>query len=82
MDQNLYQISKIPFSILFPGNKPPIKIYINKIHNAVKFNIKSKYYLEILIAESMEFLDGFHILLLQINHFMIYQRFHNQALYS
>ena len=35
-------------------DNPPIRIYVNKIENRITFKIKSRYYLELLIQETMK----------------------------
>ena len=37
-------------------DNPPIKIYINKIENRITFKIKSRYYLELLMLETIKLL--------------------------
>ena len=37
-------------------NKPPIRIYANEIENRITFQIKIKYYLELLIPEKLKLL--------------------------
>ena len=40
------------------GDKPSIKIYINKIENRITFKIKTGYYVELLIPETMKLLGS------------------------
>ena len=60
-DNILYHIFKI-ILIIFKkrhGEKtdnPWIRIYVNKIENKIKFKIKTGYYLELLIPETMKLL--------------------------
>ena len=37
-------------------DNPPIKIYVNKIENIITFEIKARYYLELLTPETMKLL--------------------------
>ena len=37
-------------------DKPPIRIYVNKIENRIKFSIKAGYYLELFMTETMKLL--------------------------
>ena len=39
-------------------DNPPIRIYVNKIENRIKFKIKTRYYLEILTLEKMKLLGS------------------------
>ena len=39
-------------------DNPPIRIYINKIKNRIRFRIKTRYYLELLTPETMKLLEG------------------------
>ena len=39
-------------------DNPPIRIYINKIENRIRFRIKTRYYLELLTPETMKLLEG------------------------
>ena len=39
-------------------DNPPIRIYVNKIENIIKFKIKSGYYLELLTLETMKLLGS------------------------
>ena len=39
-------------------DKPPIRIYVNKIENRVAFKIKTEYYLELLTPEIMKLLGS------------------------
>ena len=60
-DNILYQIFKIILSIFkkIYGEKtdnPWIRIYVNKIENKITFKIKTGYYLELLIPETMKLL--------------------------
>ena len=59
---NPFQIFKI---ILSKSSKnktvadnPPIRIYLNRIKNRIKFRIKKKYYLELLTTERMKLLGS------------------------
>ena len=40
------------------NNKPPVKIYINKIENRITFEIKNEYSLELLTKETMKLLGS------------------------
>ena len=40
------------------NNNPSIEIYINKIKNAIAFEVKIGYYLEFLISETMKLLGS------------------------
>ena len=40
------------------NNNPSIEIYINKIKNAIAFEVKIGYYLELLISETMKLLGS------------------------
>ena len=39
-------------------NNPSIMIYINKIENRITFKIKTGYYLELLLLETMKLLEN------------------------
>ena len=39
-------------------NNSSIRIYINKIENRITFGIKTGYYLELLMAETMKLLEN------------------------
>ena len=39
-------------------NNPSIMIYINKIENRITFKIKTGYYLELLLLETMKLLES------------------------
>ena len=39
-------------------DNPRKRIYVNKIDNGIKFKIKTKYYLELLTAETMKLLES------------------------
>ena len=39
-------------------DNPPIRIYVNKIENRIKFKIKNEYYLELLTTETMKLLGS------------------------
>ena len=59
LDHILYQIFKTILNIYLKkhGEKtanPSIRIYINKIENRITYKIKTAYYLELLIPETME----------------------------
>ena len=63
MNHILYQILKIILSISSKKHKPltdnlPIRIYINRIENGIRFRIKSGYYLEFLTPEIMKLLGS------------------------
>ena len=62
IDHFLYQIFKIILSIswkleTFTDNLP-IKIYLNKIENKIRFRLKIGYYLERLMPEAMKLLGS------------------------
>ena len=38
------------------SDNPPIRIYVNKIENRIKFKIKTGYYFELLMPETMKLL--------------------------
>ena len=40
------------------ADNPPIRIYLNRIKNRIKFRIKKKYYLELLTTERMKLLGS------------------------
>ena len=40
------------------SDNPSIKIYVNKIENWIMFNIKTGYYLELLMPETMKLLGS------------------------
>ena len=59
----LYKIFKIILSISLKkgeavSDDSPIRIYINKIKNRIKFRIKTEYYLELLMTETMKSLGS------------------------
>ena len=59
LDHILYQIFKTILNIYLKkhGEKtanPSIRIYINKIENRITYKIKTAYYLELLIPETMK----------------------------
>ena len=61
-DQILYQIFKI-FQVYHKKNEAvsdnlSIEIYVNQIENRIKFKIKIRCYLELLIAEMMKLLEN------------------------
>ena len=63
LDHILYQIFKTILNIYLKkhGEKtanPSIRIYINKIENRITYKIKTAYYLELLIPETMEWLGS------------------------
>ena len=39
-------------------NNPPIRVYVSKIGNRITFRIKTRYYLEILMPETMKLLES------------------------
>ena len=39
-------------------DNPPIRIYVSKIQNRIKYNIKTGYYLQILTPETMKLLGS------------------------
>ena len=39
-------------------DNPPIRIYVNKIQNRIKYKIKTGYYLQILTPETMKLLGS------------------------
>ena len=39
-------------------HKPPVKIYINKIENRIKFRIESGCHLELLMPETINYLES------------------------
>ena len=61
MDHIQFLISKITLNI-FKKNKsvdnPSIRIYVNKIKIRITFRIKSRYYLELLMPETMKLLGS------------------------
>ena len=42
-------------------DNPSIRIYVNKIENRITFNIKNRYYLELLTSETMKLLGSIEI---------------------
>ena len=60
MDVIPYQMLKVTFSTSSKSmnNKPPVKICVNKIQHRITLNIKSGYYLELLITECMKILGS------------------------
>ena len=58
MIHTLFQIFKIILSTSSKNktaaDNPPIRIYLNKIENRIKFRIKKRYYLELLTPETMK----------------------------
>ena len=61
MDHILYLIFTIIFNISSKKHQivtdnPPIRIYVNKIEDKITFEIKTTYYLELLMPELMKLL--------------------------
>ena len=42
-------------------DKPPIRIYVNKIESRIIFKFKTRYYLELLTSEQSNYLDALKI---------------------
>ena len=54
-----YQIFMIIFEYIIKQHKhSPIKKYINKTENTITFEIKTEYFLELLISETMRLLGS------------------------
>ena len=63
MDRILYLIFKIILSIFKKkhgksGDKPSVKIYVNKIENRITFKIKNRYTLQLLTPGTMALLES------------------------
>ena len=59
MNHILYQIFKIILSIFRKKHEektdnPSLRIYVNKIENRITIKIKTRYYLELLVPETMK----------------------------
>ena len=39
-------------------DNPPIRIYVNKIENRIAFKIKTRYFLELLTPETIDYLEA------------------------
>ena len=62
MDHILYLIFKIILSVSSKheavSNNLPIRTYVNQIENRIIFRIKTEYYLELLLPETMKLLGS------------------------
>ena len=63
MDHILYLIFKTNFEYILKNHgektdNPSIRVYVNKIENRIIFKIKTGYYLELLMPETMKLLKS------------------------